>query len=108
MLTYTKKIFDQRANNVFQQQREEKWDGESIDEEAQQVIDDKERKENIKLQQLIEKPLYVYKGMIFSDGILSKNLKVIPVKGLDDTINAKCQFKKCIFSVEIFDNCTYH
>lgn len=52
--------------------------------------------------------MYTYKGIVYSDGILSKNLTVIPVDSEEDTINAKCQFKKCLFSVEIFDNSVYH
>lgn len=46
--------------------------------------------------------------MLYSDGILDKNLKIIPKESVEDTINAKCQFKKCLFRVEIFDNCSYH
>ena len=46
--------------------------------------------------------------MVYSDGILDKNLLVIPKVTERDTTNAKCQFRKCLFRVEIFDNCTYH
>lgn len=45
---------------------------------------------------------------MYSDGILDKQLNVIPKDSVEDTINAKCQFMKCLFRVEIFDNCTYH
>ena len=71
-------------------------------------MDDQNRKEQTKLQRLIVKPLYSYKGMIYSDGILDKDLKIIPKQSEENTINAKCQFKKCLFRVEIFDNCTFH
>ena len=50
----------------------------------------------------------MYKGIAYSDGILDKNVKIIPKQSEENTINAKCQFKKCLFRVEIFDNCTYH
>ena len=108
MLNYTRKIFASEGNNVFEKLNEMAWDGESVDEAQQLLMDDQDRKENVKLQRLIEHPLYTYKGIVYSDGILSKNLKVIPVESIEDTINAKCQFRKCVFRVEIFDNCTYH
>lgn len=107
MLYYTRKMY----SSDFQEQvgaAEDKWEGESLDEARQDLMDDEGRKERVKLQKLIEKPEHVYKGMVYSDGILDKSLKIIPKESEDDTLNAKCQFKKCLFRVEIFDNCTYH
>ena len=108
MLNFTKKVFRSDIADQTNPDRQSAWDGESIDEKEQLLMDDQDRKENIKLQKLIESPAYVYKGMVYSDGILEKSLNVIPKDSLDDTKNAKCQFMKCLFRVEIFDNCTFH
>ena len=46
--------------------------------------------------------------MAYSDGILDKNVAVIPRDSEDSTLNAKCQFKKCLFRVEVYDKCASH
>ena len=62
----------------------------------------------MKLMKLIDKPQYTYEGMVYSDGILDHTVRVIPKLSYSNTFSAKCQFKKCLFRVEIFDKCEYH
>ena len=61
-----------------------------MDEAKQNLMDDQERKAQQVLQKLIEPPQYTYKGIVFSDGILDKNVKIIPKQSVENTINAKC------------------
>ena len=55
MLNYTRKIFNQNEEqNMYKKLNDIAWDGESVDEHQQLLMDDQDRKENVKLQRLIE------------------------------------------------------
>lgn len=49
----------------------------------------------------------VYRSLVHSDGVTDRGLKVLPLTGTG-TQTALNQFKQCLFSVEIQQNCTYH
>ena len=68
----------------------------------------KDAKRDEKLTKVIADPEYIYKGMVFSDGILDRTLKVIPLNPVSDTFNATCQFQRCLFRIEVFDKCIFH
>jgi hypothetical protein len=56
---------------------------------------------NSKLGKLRADPKYTYKGMVYADGIKDKQLSIYPKVTDEGTNNAKCQFKKCLFRVEV-------
>ena len=107
-LNYTQKVFEDDIEAERIREDEDFYEGNTIDEEQQQILDDEERKRNRKLKKLIDKPRYVYKGVVFSDGILDKDVFLVPEQSFSNTQNAKCQFKKCLFRIDIFDKCKYH
>lgn len=49
MLNFTRKIFRSDIADQVNPDRQSAWDGESIDEKEQMLMDDQSRKENIKL-----------------------------------------------------------
>ena len=62
---------------------------------------------NSKLTKLLEHPEYTYKGMVYADGIKDNQLFILPKNTPHGTKNGKCQFKKCLFRVEMKGECRY-
>ena len=58
-----------------------------------------------KLNKLTEEAVYKYKGFLCSEGIQDTSVKLIPKKTEVGTMNAFCQFKKCLFRVEYQSDC---
>jgi len=75
--------------------------------EAINNANNKERQMNLKLTKLMEQPAYTYKGVVYTDGIKEQSLSIIPKTTSDSTLNAKCQFKKCLFKVEMQAECKW-
>jgi hypothetical protein len=49
---------------------------------------------------VIDSPQFTYKGIVYGEGSIQMNLKVLPRETPEDTRNAKCQIQKCLFLVE--------
>ena len=89
-LNYTQKIFSEDIKKQAEVEDPDIVDGKSEEGIAEEDLKDAKRDE--KLTKVIADPEYIYKGMVFSDGILDKTLKVIPQNPVTDTFNATCQF----------------
>ena len=55
---------------------------------------------SLKLNRIIDDPLFTYKGVVMCEGINNLNLQVLPKVIEEDTQNATSQFLKCLFCVE--------
>ena len=105
-LNYTQKIFSEDIKKQADAENPDILDGKSEDGVAEEELKDAKRDE--KLTKVIADPEYIYRGMVFSDGILDRTLKVIPKDPARDTYNATCQFQRCLFRIEVFDKCIFH
>ena len=54
----------------------------------------------MKQQRHLDQPDYKYKGFFYSDGVTDQGVKVIP-KNNEQSKNADCLFKQCLFRIEI-------
>ena len=57
-----------------------------------------------KQPRILESPDFKYKGLLYSDGITDKNIKILPATN-DTSQNASNMFKQCIFKIEIQQDC---
>jgi hypothetical protein len=87
-LNVNEQIFLNQGAQNKKKQKAERDD----DEEADQVY------------QMFEKPDIDYKGILMSDGTTNKSFNVIP-KSHDFEVNGAAMFKKCLFRVEIAQEC---
>lgn len=56
------------------------------------------------MSRLLGKPDYTYRGMVFSDGIIDSNMKVVPLQ-TEESQNATNMFRQCLFMIEIEQEC---
>ena len=90
MLNYTQKVYGEEIAKQVMAEDPDYHDAESdngFDKTENEAL---ESKMHAKLSRVIYEPKYTYKGMVYSDGIIDRNLKIIPKKPLADTFNAKC------------------
>ena len=64
------------------------------------IFSDKEKLINLRLSKIIDDPVFVYKGVLYCEGLNNFNLQVLPKRTPEDTQNAMAQFTKCTFVVE--------
>ena len=57
-----------------------------------------------KTKRNLDEPDYVYKGILYSDGVTDRGIKIIPQKS-NAVQNASNLFKQCLFRVEVMQNC---
>jgi hypothetical protein len=60
--------------------------------------------QKIERKKILDEPDFVYRGMLYSDGITDSNLKVIPSQ-TEGSMSASNMFKQCLFMVEIQQEC---
>jgi len=68
------------------------------------IFSDKEKLINMRLSKIIDEPVFVYKGVLYCEGLNNMNLQVLPKRTPEDTQNAMSQFTKCTFIVEPAQN----
>ena len=91
LLNYTQKVFTEDISKQKTLEDPEFQEGGSADEDGKVAEEEiKGQRNDEKLTRVIADPQYVYKGMVYSDGILDQHLKVIPKNPQADTFNAKC------------------
>lgn len=71
---------------------------------ANQAQSQSDLNKSAKVSRLLGKPDYTYRGMVFSDGIIDSNMKVVPLQ-TEESQNATNMFRQCLFMVEIEQEC---
>lgn len=70
------------------------------EEMEKKIFSDKTKQINMRLAKLIDDPVFVYKGVLYCEGLNNFNLQTLPKRTPEDTQNAMSQFTKCTFIVE--------
>lgn len=105
LLIYDEKVFDELhdVGKVAAQTKEGIQHLELLEEKVAQ-------KDNLK-ERITNKPDLIYKGVIFTDGVTNKHFSVMPRQNTAHIFgqeSAFTQFKKCLFRIEVAQECKYN
>ena len=70
------------------------------EEMEKKIFSDKTKQINMRLTKLIDDPVFIYKGVLYCEGLNNFNIQTLPKRTPEDTQNAMSQFTKCTFIVE--------
>jgi len=106
LLGYKQKVFqveiESQANNEAIMQDFQL--NEVLAEDVERRLAKKDEIQKMKLAKQIQEPLYEYNGILFCDGIIDNFAQFLPKTTDTGTHNGSCQFKKCLFRIEVLDS----